>query len=180
LFYDITNCWSRMHRMGAHPKFPEPERQVCLGMRALQNKRSEMVLIAILLCSILVALSGVHVYWALGGTGGKGAVIPEDGGRPLLKPRPVVTFGIAGGLALAAAVAALRGGLFGPAGDHVGVCIAAGALGVLFVARAVGERHYVGLFKRVKGTRFARWDTWLFTPLCVIIAAGFLTLCCPT
>jgi hypothetical protein len=125
---------------------------------------------------MLAALSGVHVYWALGGTGGNGAAIPEDGGRPLLKPRPVVTFAIAGGLALAASVAALRGGLFGPAGDHVGVHIATGVLGVLFAARAVGEGHYVGLFKRVKGTRFARWDTWLFTPLCVLIAAGSLML----
>jgi hypothetical protein len=135
-----------------------------------------MELIAILLCSILAALSGMHIYWALGGTGGKGAVIPEDGGRPLLKPRRVVTFGIAGGLALAASVAALRGGLFGPAGDHVGVRIAAAVLGVLFAGRAIGECHYVGLFKRVKGTRFARWDTWLFTPLCVLIAAGSLML----
>jgi hypothetical protein len=139
-----------------------------------------MVLIAILLCSILVALSGVHVYWALGGTGGKGAAIPEVHGQPLLTPRPVVTVGIAGCLALAAAVAALRGGLFWPAGDHVAVHIAAGLLGVVFAARAVGERRYLGLFRRVKGTRFARWDTWLFTPLCATIAAGFLTLCCLT
>jgi hypothetical protein len=137
-----------------------------------------MELIAILLCLIFVALSGMHIYWALGGKVGKGAAIPEDNGRPLLKPGPVMALAIAGGLALAAFVAALRGGLFGPAGDHVGVRMAALALALLFAARAVGERRYVGLFKRVKGTRFARWDTWLFTPLCIIIAAGILTLCC--
>jgi hypothetical protein len=136
-----------------------------------------MALIGILLCSILAVLSGVHIYWALGGTGGKSAVIPEDHGRPLLKPRPVVTVGIAGCLALAAAVAALRGGLCWPAGDRVEVHLAAALLGVVFAGRAVGEWRYVGLFKRVKGTRFARWDTWLFTPLCGIIAGGFLTLC---
>jgi hypothetical protein len=28
------------------------------------------------------------------------------------------------------------------------------------------------MFKQVTGTPFARWDTALFTPLCIVIAAG--------
>jgi hypothetical protein len=136
-----------------------------------------MELIVILLCSILAVLSGVHIYWALGGTAGKGAVVPEVGGQRLFTPSRVAAVGVAAGLALAAAVAALRGGQFSPASDHIAVRMAALVLGVVFAGRAVGERRYVGLFKQVKGTRFARWDSRLFTPLCVIIAAGFLSLC---
>jgi len=30
----------------------------------------------------------------------------------------------------------------------------------------------VGLFKRVQRTMFARWDSRLFTPLCIAIAVG--------
>ena len=67
----------------------------------------------------------------------------------------LVTFGIAGGLALAATVAALRGGLFWPAGDYIGVRIAAAMVGVAFAGRAIGEGRYVGLLKRVTETRFA-------------------------
>ena len=41
---------------------------------------------------------------------------------------------------------------------------------VLFLLRAVGEFKYVGFFKRVKKTEFAKWDTKLFSPLCLAIA----------
>ena len=137
----------------------------------------EVVLISILLSVALAVLAGVHVYWALGGSAGKGAAIPEAHGKQLFRPSRAATVGVAGGLALAAVVAAMRGGVFGPAGDHLAWRLAAGVLGVLFAARAVGERRYVGVFKRVRGTRFARWDTRVFTPLCALMAAGFLVLC---
>jgi hypothetical protein len=42
-----------------------------------------------------------------------------------------------------------------------------------FLLRAVGEFRLVGLFKRIRGTAFARWDTWLFSPLCLLIALAF-------
>ena len=44
------------------------------------------------------------------------------------------------------------------------------ALGLL--ARAVGEFKYVGFFKRVRGSRFARLDTLLYSPLCLLLAVG--------
>ena len=48
------------------------------------------------------------------------------------------------------------------------------ALAVAMAARAVGDFRLVGFFKRVRGTRFARLDTMLFTPLCLLLAAGVL------
>ncbi|HPG26670.1 MAG TPA: DUF3995 domain-containing protein, partial [Myxococcota bacterium] len=44
------------------------------------------------------------------------------------------------------------------------------ALAVLFALRAIGEFRYVGFFKRVRDTRFARLDTLVFSPLCATIA----------
>jgi hypothetical protein len=44
------------------------------------------------------------------------------------------------------------------------------ALGLL--ARAMGDFNYVGFFKRVRGTRFARMDTLLYSPLCLALAVG--------
>jgi hypothetical protein len=44
------------------------------------------------------------------------------------------------------------------------------------MARAVGEGRYVGFLKRVRNTAFARNDTWLYSPLCVALAVGFLVL----
>ena len=44
------------------------------------------------------------------------------------------------------------------------------ALGLL--ARAIGEFKYVGFFKRVRGSRFARLDTLIYSPLCLSLAIG--------
>jgi len=44
------------------------------------------------------------------------------------------------------------------------------ALGLL--ARAIGEFKYVGFFKRVRGSRFATLDTFVYSPLCLLLAAG--------
>jgi hypothetical protein len=44
----------------------------------------------------------------------------------------------------------------------------AGAFGL----RAVGEFRLVGFFKRVKGTRFARMDTLVYSPLCALLSLG--------
>jgi hypothetical protein len=38
----------------------------------------------------------------------------------------------------------------------------------------MGEFNYVGFFKKVKDTEFAKWDTKLFSPLCLLISSfGF-------
>ncbi|MEM6843120.1 MAG: DUF3995 domain-containing protein [Bacteroidota bacterium] len=38
---------------------------------------------------------------------------------------------------------------------------------VIFILRALGEFNYVGFFKRVKNTEFARADSRIFSPLCL-------------
>jgi hypothetical protein len=43
-------------------------------------------------------------------------------------------------------------------------------LAAVFAARAVGDFRYVGFFKRVRDSRFARRDSRLFSPLCAAIA----------
>jgi hypothetical protein len=43
-------------------------------------------------------------------------------------------------------------------------------LAAVFFLRAIGEFRLVGFFKRVRNTRFARWDTLLFSPLCLFMA----------
>src|SRR6266403_2083334 len=43
-------------------------------------------------------------------------------------------------------------------------------LGLVFALRAVGNLRTFGFFKIVKGTPFADWDTWFYSPLCVLIA----------
>ncbi len=44
-------------------------------------------------------------------------------------------------------------------------------LTALFAMRAIGEFRFVGLFKTQREGLFARRDTWIYTPLCISIAA---------
>lgn len=47
-------------------------------------------------------------------------------------------------------------------------------VGVVLVARAIGDFRYVGFFKRVRGSRFATLDSLLFSPFCLTLGAGAL------
>ena len=47
-------------------------------------------------------------------------------------------------------------------------------LGAVFLARAIGDFRLVGFFKRVQGSRFARLDTLVYAPLCLILGIAAL------
>ena len=115
-------------------------------------------------CAILAALGAIHLYWAAGGSVGKDGAIPTIDGRPVISPGPVGTALVSLALFVAAALIA----------TSVPVILLKGAAGLLafvFAARAIGDFNYVGFFKRVKGSRFAQRDTFLYSPLCVLLAA---------
>jgi hypothetical protein len=43
-------------------------------------------------------------------------------------------------------------------------------LSAVFLLRAVGNLRTFGFFKSITGTRFAQWDTRLYSPLCLLLA----------
>jgi Protein of unknown function (DUF3995) len=57
---------------------------------------------------------------------------------------------------------------------HVEVLIAGAA--VVLIVRAIGDFRLVGFFKRVRGSRFARMDTLLYSPLCLALGAALAVL----
>ena len=126
---------------------------------------------AMVVVGLFVVLSLLHVLWMFPKQDrGMSWVISEIDGQPAFRPGPWATGAVALLLLVAAWTCATQGGLFGlePSSlSRFGVWI----LTVLFILRAVGEFRLVGFFKRVRGTSFARWDTWLFSPLCVLIAS---------
>lgn len=128
--------------------------------------------IAISLMAVFLSLSLVHVYWLLGGRAGQLAAIPELDGKPVFQPSAVATAVLAFILALCAVVIAATGGLLTlPLSDRVLAWLTrALALGLLL--RAIGDFRLVGFFKRVRHTRFARLDTTVYSPLCLVLAIG--------
>ncbi|MCD1260099.1 DUF3995 domain-containing protein [Paenibacillus athensensis] len=121
---------------------------------------------------LLLAAGGMHVYWAFGGQAGASVVIPRKEGEsaPLFKPRKAETTIVGLALwAMAGALLAQSGALpfYEPSRLTKWVCL---LCALVFALRAIGDFRYMGLIKKIKTTRFAYWDTRLFTPLCLVLS----------
>jgi hypothetical protein len=127
---------------------------------------------AIVLVVAFGVLSIIHVYWALGGRGGKLAAVPEVGGRPAFMPTTRATFFVAIALALFALLVAATARLIATPVPAAWLSGLSYILALALLARAVGDFRLVGFLKRVRGTRFARLDTLVYSPLCLILGLG--------
>lgn len=128
--------------------------------------------------AILALAAAFHFYWGLGGRTGSGVSLPhrEDGSAVVVKNSAAGAIVV--GLALVAVallVLALISAFPVPV-PRSWLRIGAALLAIIFVARAVSWSRYVGMFKRVRHTRFARYDTWLYNPLCLLLGAGLFYL----
>ena len=113
------------------------------------------------------ALAALHLYWAAGGRAGRSAAVPTVDRRPVLAPSTTATVAVA--VLLAAAAVVVVGAVVGW-DPRVGFRLGCAALAAVLLVRAIGDRRYVGFLKRVRGTEFARRDTWIYSPLCLLLA----------
>ena len=120
---------------------------------------------------VFIALGLWHFRMALRPGPGGGAV-PSVDGKPLFVPSTRATLAVGVVLLLFAGLVAATGRLVevGASPRLLSWLSLALALGLL--ARAIGEFKYVGFFKRIRGSRFARLDTWIYSPLCLLLALG--------
>ena len=134
--------------------------------------------LARIVCAVFLVLAGWHVCMALmprAGSRESGAV-PSVGGKPLFVPSRHATLAVAVVLALFAGLVAATAGLVSLALPPVLLSWMSYALALGLLARAIGEFKYVGFFKRVRGSRFATLDTFVYSPLCLLLAAGVATV----
>jgi Protein of unknown function (DUF3995) len=132
-------------------------------------------MVATCVASVLLVLSGLHLYWAAGGRGPSAATVPQVDGRPAFVPGTVATLLVAAALACAAAIVLVRAGVWS-APPVLATLAGWGAwvLAVVFLGRALGDFRLVGFTKRVRGTAFARRDTALYSPLCAALGLAIL------
>ena len=108
---------------------------------------------------VLGALAVLHLYWAAGGTYGSADAVPSrSAGTPVFVPGKLATVVVAVLLGAAALALALR------------IPVACYVVSAAFIARAVGDFRYIGVFKLLRSSRFARRDTAFYTPLCMFLA----------
>jgi hypothetical protein len=145
---------------------------------ARRESDNTMRIVAVSTALVLVSLALLHVYWAAGGTLGKASVIPTLGGRPVIRPSVWATLAVATALGAAATITYAATGALRPIAPSWIVRSGLVVLALVFVARCVGDFHLIGFSKQVHDTAFAQMDTFLYSPLCglLAVACGFLVV----
>ncbi len=121
---------------------------------------------------IFIILSLLHAYWALGGTWALDSVLPSEEGNltPIEYPSKLAIWFVSFLLFLAMLIVLGKMGLWGKRFPRWIFKWGTWGLSIVFFMRSVGDFKDCGFFKEVTTTTFAYLDTWLFTPLCLLIS----------
>ena len=128
------------------------------------------MIISILLSLILVGLGILHFNWVAGGKFGLDQSLPtKENGEKVFNPGKAETAIVGIGLTAFGIFYLFESGLIEYTFPEWIIKYGSWMIPGIFLLRAVGEFKYVGFFKSVKKTEFGKWDTKLFSPLCLVI-----------
>ncbi len=139
-----------------------------------------MTTLASVLALVLLAAAALHAYWGLGGVwpgtdpaSCARAVVGAAGATAMPGPGP--SFAVAAALCLSAVVALVMGRVIASPFPFVIPGLAAPAITLVFLGRSIAG--YTPIWRRLTPLQpFARLDRRLYSPLCLLIGAGFLAL----
>lgn len=125
-------------------------------------------LLSVILFLIFIVLALIHFNWVIGGTWGLDQALPTDEkGEKLFTPGRFDSAIVGIGLMV-------FGLFYLHQTDFLNIDIpfwikkyGAWIIPAIFLLRALGDFKYVGLFKKIKDTEFAKADTKFFSPLCL-------------
>jgi hypothetical protein len=133
-----------------------------------------MLILAAIALAIIAFAAAFHFHWAFGGRRGFGVSLPQrPDGEPVLRDllhlwRPAALV-VALGLVLLGELVTAKAAQLDHGIDPALLDPALLGTGVAFIARAVVPNRYVGFFKGLRSTRWARYDTRLYSPLFLIL-----------
>lgn len=135
-----------------------------------------MTLLFVFQCLALFLLSGLHFYWAFGGTMVFSNTLPTTAkGESVLDPKWFHSGAV--GLILAFFGAYYLSFLFTPNSVPAWIYRWGGwFIGTIFMLRAIGDFNYAGFSKTVKTTSFGKRDTKFYSLLCFILGITALAL----
>ena len=128
--------------------------------------------LAVIVCAIFLAIALWHLYMAWSPATGANGSVPSTDGKPIFVPSFRATILVAVMLVLFAGLVASTAGLLQLAVPTATLRLLSYLLATGLFARAVGDFRFVGFFKSVRGTRFATLDYFLYSPICLLLAAG--------
>lgn len=129
-------------------------------------------LIALITGLVFAVLALWHFRMAFLPRTGASAAVPSVDGKPLFMPSRTATLLVGVALLGCAALVGATAGILWTGVPHRFLSWISYALALGLLARGIGDFRYVGLFKKVRGSPFARMDTLFYAPLCLLLAAG--------
>ncbi|TGK04436.1 DUF3995 domain-containing protein [Leptospira selangorensis] len=131
-------------------------------------------ILGLITASVLFFLSALHIFWAFGGKLESITVIPETNGKPTFVPSRGLTLLVAFALFGFGAVALWSSGnIFSPNKTSAVFSL---LIAFIFLGRAVGDFRLVGYFKKIKNTKFAKYDYLIYSPVCILLGISYLYL----
>ena len=127
-------------------------------------------ILSIILFLIFLVLGAFHFYWFFGGTWGLDKVIPTKGAKTeSLQIPKFATLLVGLGLTACGLLYLCKSNLLSLALPSWIFTYAFWAIPIVFILRSIGEFNYVGFFKKIKDSDFAKADSKIFSPLCLFI-----------
>jgi hypothetical protein len=137
-----------------------------------------MTLLAVIMIAVFLAVAAAfHIYWGCGGQYGHRLSVPQRiDGTPLFTPTPAMTHAVGVALLLMLVVLVAFGLRLDQLVPRWVLRLAIAGQGAAFLVRGLSWHPYIGLFKTVRTTEFARMDTLYYSPCCIAAGLGFLLL----
>jgi len=135
-----------------------------------------VTILSLVLFVTFTILSGFHFYWLFGGRWGTDSVFPTKPGQINNRPPPkFATLIVALVLLFFGILYLIKSGAFVLELPSWITNYGYWFIPAIFMIRAIGEFKYVGVFKKIKETKFAVADSKIFSPLCFGVGLiGFL------
>ncbi len=129
-----------------------------------------VVILSIILFFVFSILGGFHFYWLFGGTWGVKKVIPTKVNQENIPSIPKLATLLVGLVLVSIGLLYLmKSGFITVQIPNWTTNYVYWIIPPIFILRAIGDFNYVGFFKKIKNTEFAKADSKLFSPLCLSI-----------
>ncbi len=139
------------------------------------------MVIAYPLMSLLILIALIHAYWGLGGRWpgtDDTSFVEHVVGRTkdMQPPTSLSCFGVAAALFIAACLVAAKAGLISPSpAPHLAIDVAFWGAASVFALRGIAG-YIPAAMAYASGTPFHRLNRLYYSPLCLLIAAGFFQI----
>lgn len=131
--------------------------------------------------AIIAFAAAFHLHWALGGRLGYSVSLPQWSDNTVVMAQRIGWWragaaGVALALAMLAVLALFVDGAitvsFSPSLAKSVLII----VGATFVLRAIVPTRWTGFFKTIRTTRWAKYDTWLYSPLFLALGLSLVAV----